>query len=290
VATLCYLGQKWGELPGVDGIDSWGGGDGTDSWGGDGDSWGSSVSGVDGRVGDGASVHVLDDGSGHGLLDDVSSTDWDWDGDLIGPLDVDGGWDLDHLLDVLDDVIGHVVGLLHVDGLVDDVLLGPLLDDGGGDAVGALEGGGHSNVDLGDHGLEDLGVVAGHVLLLGVVGLLGDHWGWDGHAGGGWGLGLGGVWGGHADGWGWEGHGGDSGGDGHSGGDGWGGVGAGGMSDGGGGDDASGGEGGHTGGEGTSVPQGIVGDLSGGSDSAGHDSRQDGSHGVHDAKLFFIRR
>merc|ERR1719369_708064 len=189
---------------------------------------------------------------------------------------------------MLDHIIGHVVGLLHVDGLVDDILLGPGLDDGGGDGVGALEGGGHGDVDLGDHWLEDLGVVAGHVLLGAVVHLLGHHWGGGVHAGSGWGLGLGGVGGGHTDGWGGGSNGDSWGGDGHSwGSDGhsWGGV-ADSADKAGVSDDASG-VSNHTGGQGTSVPQGIVGDVSsGGGDSAGHDSRQDGSHGVHDVKIF----
>ena len=242
-----------------------GDGAGGDGGGGDGGDSGGSV---------GAGVGVLDDGGGAGDLDDVLSADWDWDGDLIGPLDVDWGWDLHDLLDVLDDVVGDGVGLLHVHGLVDDVVVDAGLDDGGVDLLGALQGSGDSDVELGDDWLQDLGVIAGNVLLGAVVDLLGDHWGGLVHGGGGWGLDAGAVGGGHADG-----GGGGSDGDGWGSGDGdWGGVA--GSSDGWGGNNAGsqGWSGDNTGGEGTSVPQRIVGDVSsGGGDSAGNDSRQDGS-------------
>jgi len=271
------LGQKLplvGNGTGGDGgrsssnADSGGSGDADGSWGGV-----------------GAGVGVLDDGGGAADLDDVLSTDWDWDWHLIRPLDVDGGGDLHDLLDVLDDVVGDGVGLLHVDGLVDDVVVDTGLDDGGVHGLGALESSGDSDVELGDDWLQHLGVVAGDVLLGAVVDLLGHHWGGLVHGFGGWGLDAGAVGGGHADGsWG----GGDShGGSGHDSwgsGDGWGSGDSWGSADDaswgsvGTGDDASG--------ESTSVPQRIVGDqLSGGGDGAGDDSRQDGSHGVHDAKF-----
>ena len=133
---------------------------------------------MDGSVGDGAAVDVLDDGGGLDPLDDVSAADGHGHGDLVGPLDVDGGGDLDDLLDVLDDVIGDSVWLLNMDGLVDDVVLNGGVDDGGGDGLGSLKGSGHSDVDLGDHWLEDLGVVSGDVGLGAVVDLLGHLLGW----------------------------------------------------------------------------------------------------------------
>merc|ERR1719336_3354964 len=188
-----------------------GNGTGGDGWGSsNADSWGSGDADGGGGV-VGAGVGVLDDGGGAGDLDDVLSTDWDWDWHLIGPLDVDGGGHLHDLLDVLDDVVGDGVGLLHVDGLVDDVVVDTGLDDGGGDRLSALESSGDSDVELGDDWLQHLGVVAGDVLLGAVVHLLGHHWGWLVHGGGGWGLDAGAVGGGHADGsW--------AGGDSHSGG------------------------------------------------------------------------
>merc|ERR1719295_749661 len=119
--------------------------------GGSGDGWGSGVTdsgdggdtgvNVDGW-GHGVVVGVLDNGLGPGHLDDVLSTDWDWD------------------------------------GLVDDVVLNGGVDDGGGDGLGSLERSGHSDVDLGDHWLEDLGVVSGDVGLGAVVDLLGHLLGW----------------------------------------------------------------------------------------------------------------
>merc|ERR1719295_486722 len=155
----------------TDGGDGWGSGV-TD--GGDGGDTGVNVDGW----GHGVVVGVLDNGLGPGHLDDVLSTDWDWDGHVVWLLDVDGGGDLYDLLDVLDDVIGDSVGLLNMDGLVDDVVLNGGVDDGGGDGLGSLKGSGHSDVDLGDHWLEDLGVVSGDVGLGAVVDLLGHLLGW----------------------------------------------------------------------------------------------------------------
>jgi len=61
---------------------------------------------------------------------------------------VDGGGDLNDLLDGLDDIIGDIVGLGDLVGLVDDV--GLLLDgdDGGVDLGGATESGGDGDVVL----------------------------------------------------------------------------------------------------------------------------------------------
>jgi len=190
--------------------DSGGSGDTSDAdSGGSGDGWGSGVSdsgdggdtgvNVDGW-GHGVVVGVLDNGLGPGHLDDVLSTDWDWDGHVVWLLDVDGGGDLDDLLDVLDDVIWDGVWLLNMDGLVDDVVLNGGVDDGSGDRLGSLKGSGHSDVDLGDHWLEDLGVVSGDVCLGAVVDLLGHLLGWLVDCAGGWGLDGGAVGGGHADG------------------------------------------------------------------------------------------
>ena len=115
--------------------------------GGSGDGWGSGVTdsgdggdtgvNVDGW-GHGVVVGVLDNGLGPGHLDDVLSTDWDWDGHVVWLLDVDGaslkgsGYsdvDLgDHWLEGLVvvsgdvglgavvDLLGHLLGWL-VDGV-----------------------------------------------------------------------------------------------------------------------------------------------------------------------------
>merc|ERR1719461_2680640 len=198
-----------------------------------------------------------------GNADSWGSGDADSGGSVgagVGVLDDGGGaGDLDDVLSADWDWDWHLIGPLDVDGLVDDVVVDAGLDDGSGDGLGALESSGDSDVELGDDWLQHLGVVAGDVLLGAVMDLLGHHWGGLMDGFGGWGLDAGAVGGGHADGsWG--------GGDDAS----WGSVGT--------GHDASG--------EGTSVPQRIVGDqLSGGGDGAGDDSRQDGSHGVHDAKF-----
>jgi len=168
------------------------------------ESWGSGVSGGQ-SWGSGvvSGVGVLDDGGGPGDLDNVLSSDWDWDGHMVWLLDVDGGGHLDQLLHMNRDVVWDGVWLLHMNRLVDDVGLLLNLDDSWVDLLGSLQGSWHSDADVWDGWLEDLGVVAGDVGLLTVVHLLGDLlWSLvDGDDG----LTLnrgGGVWGWHADGWG----------------------------------------------------------------------------------------
>jgi len=187
---------------------SWEGGTVDDSWGccvSGSQSWGSGVSGgqswgscvVSG-------VGVLDDGGGPGDLDDVLSSDWDWDGHMVWLLHVDWGGHLDQLLNMNGDVVWDGVWLLHMDRLVDDVGLLLDLDDSWVDLLGSLQGSWHSDADVWDGWLEDLGVVAGDVGLLSVVDLLGDLlWSLvDGDDGLTLNLG-GGVWGWQADCWGW---------------------------------------------------------------------------------------
>jgi len=154
-------------IVGHDSSGSWG----MDSqWGGGGKSWGGSVSGesVVSQVG------VLDDWLGAGDLDNILALDWVWVWHGVWLGHVDGGWHLDDLLDVLDDVIRDSVWLLNVDWLVDNVGLLLDLDNSWVDLLGALEGSWHGNADVWDGGLQDLGVVASNVGLLTVVNLLGD--------------------------------------------------------------------------------------------------------------------
>jgi len=96
-------------------------------------------------------------------------------GDGLG--DMDGGGDLDDSLNVFDDVIGGRVGFLDMDGLVDGVDLLLDLDDGGVDGLGTLQGGGDSDLEVGDGGLQDLGGVSGDVGGLSQVNLFGDDGG-----------------------------------------------------------------------------------------------------------------
>jgi len=171
-----------------------------------GGNWGGSVASGGHRGGSVAGevvsvVSVLDDGSGAGDLDDVLTLDWVWVWHGVRLGDVHGGGHLDDLLNVLDDVTGDGVWLLHVHGLVDDEGLLLDLDHGWVDLLGALESGWHSNADVWDGWLQDLGGVAGNVGLLAVVHLLGDLlWGLgNGHSG--LASNVGGVvWGWHADG------------------------------------------------------------------------------------------
>lgn len=135
------------------------------------------TSGKDG-LSDGLNVVVADDGSSLNVLDDGLAGNGGGDGVWDGPGNVDGGGDLDDLLDWLDDIIGDIVGPGNIVGLVDNV--GLLLDgdDGGVDLGGSTESSGDGNVKLGDGWLENLGGVAGNVGGGSKVNLLADlGWG-----------------------------------------------------------------------------------------------------------------
>ena len=112
---------------------------------------------------DGLDVVVPDDGSTLDTLDDGLTGDGGGDGVWDGLGDVDGGGDLNDLLNGLDDIVGDIVGPGDLVGLVDDV--GLLLDgdDGGVDLGASTEGSGDGNVEVGDGGLQDLSGVAGNV-------------------------------------------------------------------------------------------------------------------------------
>ena len=140
----------------------------------------------DDGLGVGLNVVVVNDGSSLNTLDDGLTGDGGWDSVWDGPGNVDGGGDLNDLLDWLDDIIGDIVGPWNLIGLVDNV--GLLLDgdDGGVDLGGSTESSGDGNVKLGDGWLEDLGGVAGNVGGGSKVDLLADL---------GWGLVDGGDWG-----------------------------------------------------------------------------------------------
>jgi len=184
--------DSWGSV--VHGMDSWG------SCVSVSDGWSSCVSGESAV----SEVSVLDDGSGTGDLDNVLAPDWDGDGHMVWLLHVDGGGHLDQLLNMDGNVVWDGVRLLHMNWLIDDVGLPLDLDNSWVDLLGSLKGSWHSDADVWNGGLQDLGVVSGNVGLLSVVDLLGDLlWSLsDGHNG----LALdsgGGVWSWHADGWCW---------------------------------------------------------------------------------------
>lgn len=87
---------------------------------------------------------------------------------------MDRGGDLDDLLGVERGIKGGINLALHKDGGLDIVNLSLGLDDGGGDGVGATQDGGDGDGEMGGGGLQNPGGIAGHVVGLAKVDLLGD--------------------------------------------------------------------------------------------------------------------
>jgi hypothetical protein len=143
------------------------------------DSWGSGsiAEGGDGGGGGLDVVGVGHHGGGHGLPHDGLSLDGDWDGDVIGSVNMDGGGNLNDLLGVEGGVEGGIVRLVDEDGVLDLVNLLHGLDNGGVDSLGSPEDGWDGDGKVRGGGLDDPGGVAGHVVGLAQVDLLGDHWG-----------------------------------------------------------------------------------------------------------------
>ena len=141
-----------------------------------GDRLGGVSSVTDGRGGNGLLdvVGLGHHGSGHGLPHDGLALDGDWDGDVVRRINMDGSGDLDDLLGVEGSVIGSVVWLVDEDRvlhLVDLLLDG---DDGSVDSLSSPEDGGDGDGKVRGGWLDDPGGVAGDVVGLAEVDLLGD--------------------------------------------------------------------------------------------------------------------
>jgi hypothetical protein len=143
------------------------------------DSWRSSSvssggSGVSSSRGSLDMVRVGHHGGSNGLLHDGLSLHGNGDGDIVGSINMDGGGDLDDLLGVEGGVIRSIVRLVDEDRVLDlvDFLHG--LDNWGVDSLGSPQNSWDSNGQMRGGGLDDPGGVAGHVVGLAEVDLLGD--------------------------------------------------------------------------------------------------------------------
>ena len=146
--------------------------------------WGSGVtgSGVSSLGKDwlsiGLNVVVANNWGSLNVLDNWLALNWGWDTVWDGLGNVDSCWDLNDLLNWLDDVIRDIVGPWDFVGLVDNV--GLLLDgdDGGVDLGGSTEGSWDGNVQVWDGWLQDLSGVSGNICGGAQVNLLADlSWG-----------------------------------------------------------------------------------------------------------------
>jgi len=127
----------------------------------------------------GSSVDVVGVGHnsrGNGLLDDGLSLNGNWDGDVVGSINMDWGGDLDNLLGQERSVIRSIIRLLDMDWGLDIVDLSLGLDNRGVDSLGSLEDSWDSNGKMGGSWLVDLGGISGNIAGLSIVNLLGDNW------------------------------------------------------------------------------------------------------------------
>jgi len=139
------------------------------------DSWSSSSS-VGSRGGRGSldMVGVGHHRGGHGLLHDGLALHGNWVGDVVRSINMDGGGNLHDLLGVEGGVIGSIERLVDVDWVLDLVNLLHGLHNGGVDSLASPEDGGDGDGKVRGGWLDDPGGVAGDVVGLAEVDLLGD--------------------------------------------------------------------------------------------------------------------
>lgn len=141
------------------------------------DSWSSSGVG-NWSIGSGGGgldmVGVGHHGGSHGLPHDGLSLHGDGVGDVVGSINMDGGGHLHDLLGVEGGVIRSIEGLVDEDGVLDLVNLLQGLDNGGVNSLGSPEDSWDSDGKMRGGRLDDPGGVAGHVVGLTEVDLLGD--------------------------------------------------------------------------------------------------------------------
>merc|ERR1712198_493841 len=126
----------------------------------------------------GSSVDVVGVGHnsrGNGLLDNGLSLNGNWDGDVVGSINMHWGGDLNNLLGQERSVIRSIIRLLDMDWGLDIVDLSLGLDNRGIDSLGSLEDSWDSNRKMGSSWLVDLGGISGNIAGLSIVNLLGDN-------------------------------------------------------------------------------------------------------------------
>merc|ERR1712029_397957 len=121
-------------------------------------------------------VGVGHNSRGNGLLDDGLSLNGNWDGDVVGSINMDWGGDLNNLLGQERSIIRSIIRLLDMDWGLDIVDLSLGLDNRGVDSLGSLEDSWDSNWKMGGGWLVDLGGISGNIAGLSIVNLFGDNW------------------------------------------------------------------------------------------------------------------
>jgi len=121
-------------------------------------------------------VRVGHNSRGNSLLDNGLSLNGNWDGDVVGSINMDWGGDLNNLLGQERSVIRSIIRLLDMDWGLDIVDLSLGLDNRGIDSLGSLEDSWDSNWKMGGGWLMDLGGISRNIAGLSIVNLLGDNW------------------------------------------------------------------------------------------------------------------
>lgn len=126
------------------------------------------------RFGQDGLMRVVNNGGTLDPLDDGLTCHRHWVRDCIRLVNMDRCGHLNGLDHVLDDIVRNVEGLVHWERLIHNVGLLGNLDNGGIVGHGSPQGSWNSDPEVRDLGLQDGGVVAGHVGSGGEVKLLGD--------------------------------------------------------------------------------------------------------------------
>jgi hypothetical protein len=145
------------------------------------------VVGEDG-LGHSLDMVVSDDGLSDDALNNGFALDWGWHwvGNSLG--NMDWSWDLNDLLNRLDDIIGDIVRLGDVEVLVDNMEFLLDADDGGIHLGGSSESSGDCHLEVGNGWLEDLSGISRNIGGLAKVDFLGHgggclvdggHWSTD---------------------------------------------------------------------------------------------------------------
>merc|ERR1712212_401337 len=178
-----------------------------------GSDWGSSVtvgeSSIDGTSVDswGNSVFVGVDylSWSSNSLDDWFTLDWGWDWYVVWGINVDWGWYIDSLGNVLEDFVWDIVWSFNWNWFVDYEGFLAYAGDWCVVGNGSLKSSWDSNVEVSKDWLDDGGVISSDVWASSVFDVLGYYWWWLVNGDGVWARYVGGgVWGWDTDGWSWD--------------------------------------------------------------------------------------
>merc|ERR1719414_2462644 len=138
-------------------------------------------------------------------LDDWFTLDWGWDWYVVWGINVDWGWYIDSLGNVLEDFVWDIVWSFNWNWFVDYERFLANAGDWSVVGNGSLKSSWDGNVEVSKDWLDDGGVISSNVWAGSVFDLLGYYWWWLVNRDSIWSRNmLGGVWSWDADGWSWD--------------------------------------------------------------------------------------